>query len=81
MFPHSLGRERWESQSTLDAIRTIMSDEKLWGINLSNLPGFLESVSAYVESIEKAGAKNTLRNNLTDPPTGSPSLLEAEASK
>ena len=73
--------ERWQNLSTVEAVKEIMSDEKLWEVNLTSLPGFVESVVAAIEAIERDGPMTVLVNTLAAPSNGSPLQVNSQSAK
>ena len=45
-------------------IHIVMSDEKLWGINLTDISGFYEKVCEHVHSISTYGMKKVISSNV-----------------
>ena len=54
--------ERWASLSVVTLVDTVLSDSEYWGADLSNLPGFKESVVNYLNKMIESGAKNLLKS-------------------
>lgn len=56
----------WKESGLEDMVMKVLANESLWGRNLASLPGFAEAVTQHLQSLLKSGAKQTIRNLLTD---------------
>ncbi|MEX1377495.1 MAG: tagaturonate reductase [Eubacteriales bacterium] len=48
------------NKSSQELIKTVMTDTKLWGADLTEFDGFYDEVCSHIEEIEKVGMKSTL---------------------
>lgn len=54
--------EKWNRSYTTSAfVDEALADDNLWGVDLSKLPGFANTVTAMINLLEKEGASETLR--------------------
>lgn len=53
--------ELWQSDSLNSIVASVTGDEKLWGANLQQLPGFATAVTMYLESFIQKGIRATIR--------------------
>jgi len=51
----------WKNNTVKDIVQIALGNEKLWGMDLTTLPGFAFAVEAYLESIMHRGVMETLR--------------------
>jgi len=56
----------WKESGPEEMVIKVLANESLWGRNLALLPGFAEAVTQHLQSLVKSGAKQTIRNSLTD---------------
>ena len=50
-------RGKWQKYSGLTLVKQVLGDESLWGVDLSVLHGFAESVALALERLEEKGVK------------------------
>ncbi|MBG9378583.1 tagaturonate reductase [Panacibacter sp. DH6] len=60
----SLLHIHWQKSSPEAAVKSILSDEKLWHQNLDDLPGFTAAVTQYCALINQHGARQLIQNRL-----------------
>lgn len=48
--------EKWAALETPGLVKTVLADRELWGVDLSVLPGFAQSVTDHIEFIKQEGA-------------------------
>ncbi|HVF40946.1 MAG TPA: hypothetical protein VM939_13680, partial [Gemmatimonadaceae bacterium] len=61
-------RELWRSNiPPVEIARRACSDTDLWGLDLTEIPGFAESVASHLSTMTTAGVKDSLENLLFHP--------------
>jgi tagaturonate reductase len=56
--------KKWQEADIKIAVRNILCDAALWGIDLTALPGFDEKVMEYMDSILQQGVERTMASLL-----------------
>lgn len=56
--------EKWQTCLPGDLVQKVLSDNELWGCDLTKLPGFSEKVSQFVSDILEKGARHVLHQQM-----------------